>query len=293
MNPPLRFTIKPRSDSTVEPQPQPPPSAKQKRELKLRSMFVPAPGCVFVSFDLKQAESWCVAYLSNEPTMKHELATGDIHSLTASAVYHITPTEVKADKKRRYVGKQSNHMLAYRATSRRLVQAINKESDGLITVSNQEGDQIFKIWHSLYHIDGWWREIEDELARNGRTLVTPYGRVRTFFAPWGNELFKQATAHLPQSIVGDHNKGAAQPELGIEGGLKKVYEKFVLAGACSVVNEGHDSILTEVPTSLVGTVAPAIRAEMERPLVIKGEQFTIPVEVEIGERWGEMEEWRP
>ncbi len=275
----------PSSSSTVEPK-----SATQKRELKLRSMFVPSPGCVFVSFDLKQAESWCVAYFADEPTMKHELAHGDLHSLTASAIYRLPQPECKADKKRRYVGKQSNHMLGYRATARRLVQAINKESDGLVTVSNKEGADIFKTWHNLYHIEGWWQQIEDELSTNAHTLITPYGRIRVFFAAWGNELFKQATAHKPQSTVADHTDGAVQPELGIEGGIKKVYEVYVKAGACSMVNQSHDSILTEIPTSLVSSVTPGIKAFMERPLVIRSETFTIPVEVEWGERWGELEE---
>jgi hypothetical protein len=192
-------------------------------------------------------------------------------------------------KKRRYVGKQSNHMLGYRASARRLVQAINKESDGLVTLSNKEGADIYKTWHSLYNIQGWWARIEDELNSNARTLVTPYGRVRTFFAPWGNELFKQATAHLPQSTVGDHTNGAVQPQLGIEGGVKKVYEIYVKTGACVMVNQSHDSILTEIPTLLVSSVAPSIKACMERPLVIRGETFTIPVEVEWGERWGELD----
>lgn len=269
-----------------------PLTATAKRELKLRSMFVAPPGCVLVSWDLKQAESWCSAFFANEHTMKHELATGDIHSLTASAYFHEPQADVRKDKKKRYVGKQSNHMLTYRASSRRLVQTINKESDGLITVSNKDGVNIYNTWHSLYHIKQWWDEIEGDLAANNRTLVTPYGRIRTFFAAWGNELFKQATAHLPQSTVGDHTNGAVQPELGVEGGFKEVYKRYVKTGALVIINQSHDSILAETPVQLLNELAPAVKALMERPLVIRQETFTIPVEVEVGERWGELEEMR-
>lgn len=266
------------------------PSAAQKRELKLRSMFVAPPGHVLIGFDLKQAESWCSAYFANEQTMKSELATGDVHSLTASYYFKEPQAAMRKDKKKRYVGKQSNHMLTYRASARRLVQTINKESDGLVTVSNKEGVFYYNTWHGLYHFKQWWDEIEAELASNGHTLVTPYGRIRVFFEAWGLEMFKQATAHLPQSTVGDHMHGAVQPELGVEGGVKLVHEKYVKTGAVKIINQGHDSILIETPVQRSNEIIPAVKQCIERPLVIRGETFTIPVEVEIGERWGELEE---
>lgn len=270
-----------------------PLTATQKHELKLRSMFIAPPGYVLISWDLKQAESWVSAYFANELTMKEELRDGDIHALTASAIFREPKEIVKHDKKKRYIGKQSNHMLTYRASARRYVQAVNKESDGLVTLSNKEGTEHTQIWHGLYHFEQWWSEIESDLASNNRTLVTPYGRVRTFFAAWGLELFKQATAHLPQSTVADHTNGAIQLELGIKGGLREVYRVYVKTGALRIINQGHDSITGETPVHLMSEIAAGVKALMERPLIIKGEQFTIPVEVEVGERWGELEEWRP
>lgn len=260
------------------------------KEYKLRSMFVAPKDHVLVSWDLKQAESWCVAYFANEPTMKQELAHGDIHSHTAAAIYHEPKEAMRKDKKKRYVGKQSNHMLAYRASPYRLVQTINKESDGLVSVSNKEGFDIAEVWHGLYHLESWWSQIEVDLDLNGRTLVTPYGRIRTFFEAWGKELFKQATAHLAQSTAADHFNGAIHPELGIEGGWLAVYKRFVLPEIVRAVNQAHDSLLVECHKDRVGDVIEPITKLIGRPLVINGEQFTIPVECEMGERWGELEE---
>lgn len=260
------------------------------QEFKLRSMFVAPKDHVLLAWDLKQAESWCVAYFANEPTMKQELAHGDIHSHTAAAIYHEPKENMKKDKKKRYVGKQSNHMLAYRASPYRLVQTINKESDGLVTVSNKEGFEISDVWHSLYRLENWWSQIEYDLDQNGRTLITPYGRVRMFFEAWGKELFKQATAHLPQSTAADHMNGAVQPELNIRGGLIEIHRQFVAPKIVKIVNTAHDSCVVEVHKSLVGDVTEPITKLIHRPLIINGEQFTIPVEVEMGERWGEMEE---
>ena len=260
------------------------------KEYKLRSMFVAPKDHVLISWDLKQAESWCVAFFANEPTMKQELAHGDIHSHTAAAIYHELKELMRKDKKKRYVGKQSNHMLAYRASPYRLVQTINKESDGLVSISNKEGFEISDVWHGLYHLDNWWLQIEHDLDANGRTLVTPYGRVRTFFEAWGKELFKQATAHLAQSTAADHFNGAIHPDLGVVGGYAEVYKRFVVSGIIRAVNQAHDSLLVECPKSATSDVIEPVTKLIGRPLVINGEQFTIPVECEMGERWGEMEE---
>lgn len=263
------------------------------REYKLRSIFVAPKDHVLIGWDLKQAESWCVAYFANEPTMKDKLAHGDIHSYTASGVYKEPEELMKKDKKKRYVGKQSNHMLAYRASAYRLVQTINKESDGAVTISNKEGFEIYNVWHSLYHLENWWAQIEADLDIHGRTLTTPYGRIRTFFESWGKELFKQATAHLAQSTAADHFNGAVHPDLGIPGGYTEVYERFVVPGHVRAVNHAHDSLLVECHRSAVSAAVGPITALIGRPMVINQEQFTIPVEVEIGERWNEdMEEYK-
>jgi len=252
-------------------------------------MFVAPKDHVLISWDLKQAESWCVAYFANEPTMKQELAHGDIHSHTAAAIYHEPKEDMKKDKKKRYVGKQSNHMLAYRASPYRLVQTINKESDGLVSVSNKEGFDIANVWHSLYHLENWWAQIDYDLDANGRTLVTPYGRVRTFFEAWGKELSKQATAHLAQSTAADHFTGAIHPDLGLVAGLIEVHKQFVETGALRLVNTAHDSAVAECHKSHTGDVIEPVTKLIGRPLIINQEQFTIPVECEMGERWGELE----
>lgn len=250
---------------------------------------------LLVNFDLAQAETWIVAYLANETTMKHVLATGDIHRETAQkALFKYTDeawetcdkTQIKT---MRYTGKRYNHASAYRMGPQRAAEVINKDSDKppYVTVTIGESKEHYTNWHDYYHIKGWWDEIEFQLNQN-RTLRTPYGYVRYFFAPWGNELFKEATAFVPQSTVAEHLNGAVQDELGIEGGLISIYEKFVEAGTFSIINQSHDSIMCMMHKDDVLDLCPQVHQLLLRPLVINGEQFTIPVDCEIGERWGEL-----
>lgn len=256
-------------------------------------MVVARPGKYLVSFDLAQAETWLVAYLANEPTMKEVLMFGDIHRETGqNALFKIPDSEWEALPKdemkvMRYVGKRYNHATAYRMGPARACEVINKDSDKppFVTVTHAESKKFYEAWHDHYNIKGWWDEIEYQLGQT-HTLRTPYGRIRYFFAQWGNELFKEATAYVPQSTVADHLNGAVQDELGIEGGFLKVDEKFVLPGHIKIINQAHDSILFEVNKQDASDILPQIHQLILRPLIVKDQQFTIPVDCEVGERWG-------
>lgn len=255
------------------------------------------PDHYLVNFDLAQAESWIVAYLANEPTMKHVLATGDFHRETGQRALFKESDEVweassKQERKtKRYVGKRYNHATAYRMGPHRACEVINKDSDKppFVTVTHAESKVFYKSWHDYYHIQGWWDEIEYQLNQT-RTLRTPYGRIRYFFAPWGNELFKEATAFVPQSTVADHMNGAIQPGVNGPGGVIEVYNQFVKTGQIKIVNQSHDSILCEIPISQALTICEEIVTLLLRPIEINDEQFTIPVDCEIGFRWGELKE---
>src|SRR5207245_1608829 len=106
-------------------------------KISMRSMMIAPKEKVLLEFDLSQAESWVVAYLANEPNMKHSLLHGDIHSDTACVVFDITKETFDAvklaDKPKydtmRYVGKQQNHAKAYREGYRRAAEIINRQSD--------------------------------------------------------------------------------------------------------------------------------------------------------------------
>jgi DNA polymerase I len=255
----------------------------------MRSMYVAPKGHKLVQWDLSQAETWIVAYLADEPSMKESLHHGDIHTDTAAlAIYHIEKSEVS--KVQRYLGKKGNHSLSYGSTHYRLAQSINAESDNppFVTVSISEAKDIYSAWHSFYRIKDWWQGIQEELQYD-RTLTTPYGRTLTFFEAWGEELFKAAYAFKPQSTVADHLNGRVQEELGIRGGLVEVHRQFVEQGIFSICNQSHDSFIAIVPDDKVSDIIPVVTSLIKRPIVIGGDEFTIPVDCEIGERWGELE----
>lgn len=268
-------------------------------------MVVAPPGYKLVAIDLSQAETWVVAHLAHEAKMKYELLHGDIHSATARAIYHIPEFDDKGVRvqkghplmldSQRYIGKKSNHANSYRQGPYMYVIAVNKESDQppYVTLTNAEGKEHHRIWHETYNVKNWWLEIDEQLKYN-HFLVTPYGRKREFYGPLGEETSKEATAFIPQSTIADHMFGRVQKELGIEGGLLGVYANVIKRsnGKIRITNTSHDSAILEVPCDQVEDTIPLLVKEIKRPLVINGECFTIPCDVEVGKHWGELEKYK-
>jgi DNA polymerase I-like protein with 3'-5' exonuclease and polymerase domains len=129
-------------------------------------------------------------------------------------------------------------------------------------------------------------EIEGMLSK-GRTITTIYGRKRTFYGRWGDEIFKEATAFIPQSTVADHVYGAIQKELGIKGGLIEIH-KWCKRNDSLLIQTAHDSVVLDIPPNRVNDIAPDVIRLFRRPMVINGHEFTIPVDVKHGDRWGEL-----
>jgi len=252
-------------------------------------MIVAPKGYELLGMDYKQIETWFVAYYANEWGMKDALNNGDIHSRTAAFLFDSTEEEMSKDKVKRYIGKQLNHSLSYRMGFIELVRNVNKQ--GTITISNPQGKQYYTQWHNLYSIKPWWTEIEGMLS-NDRTLVNCYGRPRTFFQFWGEALFKEATAHIPQSSAADHCMGMPHPELGIQGGILGIFHRYKNIPEVRLVGSAHDSILMEVPKGIFQEVAEEVYGLMHRPCVVNGETFTVPLDIERGEVWGEIEEFK-
>lgn len=266
------------------------------KKLPIRSIICAPKDYYLISADLSQAETWVVAYLANEQKIKDALANGkkslgtDIHSVTAIWFYNI-PEGVLPSDQQRYVGKKGNHQCSYRGGPYKLAESINKESDKppFVTVSVAEAKQLHQRWLELFgKVQLWWFDIEEKIRRD-RTLVTCYRRQHKFYGMINDSLFKEATAFEPQSTIADHMLGAVQPELGIKGGLKGIYNNIVSPskGEIRLTNTAHDSAILEVPKSIYREVAERVIKELKRPMMIKGEEFTVPVDIEYGEHWNE------
>lgn len=284
---------------------------------KLRSYIVAPKGYVLLQADFSQAETWIVAHLAEDDNMKKALMYGDIHTETAgSAIFFPNANhshgwiKFKDGSKNRscevcgaivtdvmrYTGKKVGHGTNYGMGGEKQAESINKESDQppFLTVSVADTKRYRTAYLSYYGgvEQNFWAGVKLSLSKN-RTLVNTYGRVRQFNKNWGEELFKEGYAHEPQSTVADHANGMVHPLLGIPGGFLGVYKDIIKKKQdIKMVNQAHDSCILEMPYNLLSDVAPQVKLLLQRPLVIHGEEFTIPVDLEYGECWGELSSYK-
>ena len=266
---------------------------------ELRRMFIADKGKELAEFDLNRGESWVYSHLANEPEMMRIHREGeDFHTITACAISSAFGKQITTKEwpefeeldgegayKLRFLGKKTNHARAYRMGDFRAMEVVNSESDDTgITIIMREAKLAGELWIPRYpFINSWWSGIEHQLNVD-RTLTTPYGRVRQFFCRWGESLFKEATAYVPQSTSVDY----------INGGMLRFYDDMVLPGkwGAELLHQNHDSILIQYDEGARSKVLPAVIDLLESTVVVNGHDISIPVEAQYGQSWGTMTEWK-
>lgn len=266
---------------------------------KMRVMFIADDGKEIAEFDLNRGESWIYSHLANEPTMMAIHTEGrDFHVETACVIADVISESITVEGwpelertspdrayKLRYIGKKVNHASAYRMGPYRLTQVVNADADETgVTFTQAQAKRANEAWLAEYpYITSWWNDIEDQLGKNARKLVTPYGRVREFHDRWGESLFKDATAHVPQSTSVDY----------LNGGMLRVFNntKFNESVGLELLHQNHDSILVQYDTDKRDEVVPEVIKLIESDLVIGKHVIQIPVEASCGPSWGDLTEY--
>lgn len=224
-------------------------------------------GYVMYSIDLSQAENRIVAYIAPEPAMIMAFENKvDIHKQTASLIYSKPIEEIDYDE--RQWGKRSNHGLNY---------GLGYKSFSLIhRIQESFGRWVVEAYHRAYPgVRQWHGNTKRELS-NTRTLANLFGRHRHFYDRWGEDLFKDAYAYVPQSTVAEMiNRRAI---------LYSYYSPHMYP--VELLNNMHDGLWFQIslrtPLEEHERVLRALRASLEAPLKYKGYEFSIPLEAKAG-----------
>lgn len=254
---------------------------------EIRETYITDEGYVFLEADLSQAEARIVANLSGDENLLKLFDTADIHSTTASWIFK-RPIS-KKDPGERFIGKESRHGGNYDMKKHRFMITVNTdarkfnildpETGRVLKISERRADEILSIFHNMSpRIRGsFHKEIIQALKDSPtRTLQNPFGRQRQFLARWGQKLFQEAYAFIPQSTVRDHM-------IKVMIHLRKEYPDV------RICLESHDSILALVKHDQVDGYASAVKEIMEQPIdfsrcSLPRKPLIIPAEVMIGEK---------
>lgn len=250
--------------------------------VEAREFLIPDEGYCIVETDMSQAEARIVARFANDERMLKLFADkADIHSLTSTWIFGIPINQIT--KELRFIGKTTRHAGHYDMREKRLAEIVNTDAKkyGInISISQYKGKIILQKFHSYSpNIRGvFHQEIQRALKDNNRVLVNPFGRYRQFFDRWGEGLFKEAYAQLPQSTVPDALRRA-----GIRAKLRFKKEGI----DARFVVEAHDALVGIVRESDVEAYTQILHQEIEVPIdfsrcTIKREPIIIPAETKVG-----------
>lgn len=248
-------------------------------------------GYLLYNIDLGQAENRIVAYIAPEPRMQEAFETGrDVHSLTAALISGVSYDDVRAqykafesgekkgncaplgagDKPWRYWGKQSNHSLNYNIGPNEFAEHL--ESD--VKTAKFLKARYMEVYPGVGNYHRW---VQDAM-NNGKRLTNVFGRIRDFYEPWGDSLFKEAYAQIPQSTVA---------HIINEWGIIPIYENQELFRPVELLNQVHDSIVLQISYEKYSfyehaACILAIKSSLERELRWRTAKWTIPADVKIG-----------
>jgi DNA polymerase-1 len=250
----------------------------------LRRMYIPDPGKVLIEPDLSQAEARAVALLAEDEVAfammnkkifkknKHGVKD-DIHTWTTQLVTGASFESITDEM--RQIGKKTRHAGNYGMGKRRLSL--------LAQISEWKAGQCLDRFHAenpkIQEV--FWEGIKQALQDNASILVTPHGRRRMFFDRWGEDLFKEAYAFIPQATVSDHLKFAAM----------RIEKR---APWIEILGEFHDSFLAQIPETKIQEAYSIIKEELEIPInfsncsISRGD-LVIPCEMKVGyKNWEKM-----
>lgn len=248
---------------------------------ELLRYLVPDDGYVAYNVDLSQAENRIVAYVGRIERMIQAFENEeDVHRLTAGLIFNKPPSEVSAEDgscplgdgshSERFYGKKSNHSLNYDLGYKKFAL--------ILEIPEREAKWLVERYHAIYPEvrNNYHAYIRAQLSKN-RTVVNLMGRKRLFLDRWGDALFKDAYAQIPQSTVAD---------IINERGLTFMYEIPEVVLVMQVHDAVAFQISLEVPWHRHAEILLAIKRSLEVPLQIHGTEFVIPADFEMSTNFG-------
>lgn len=236
-------------------------------------------GYIGYNVDLSQAENRIVGYLGPDLEMIDAFEHGiDIHSKTASAIFQLPVDDVvRMDKEEIFAeigggtrthrdwGKVSNHGLNYDFGYRAF--ALHLE------IPEKDAKFLVEQYHRIYPGVRKYHAIVREQLKANRTLTNLFGRKYRFTDRWGDALFKDAYAFIPQSTVADKIN---------RHGLAEMYYNRDEFAPVEILLTVHDSIVFQIPINVGwdehARILMALKTSLEQEIEWRGRSFSIPAD---------------
>lgn len=253
-------------------------TAKLDPLYRVRDIVQAPEGYTFVCGDYKNAEAILVGAYSKDWAYVEKILSGaDTHKEHAQHFYGIT----EISPLQRDIAKTITYASFYYAMIPTLQQHLNKEADKTgIYFTQAEVRRLWMILMSLHPLEKWWRDVEDELRKNGGWLRNCLGYRRVFHDTDEHGRLKDGLSFYPQSTVAWLMNRA----------LPLIRNDVVRTGLARLRMQVHDELVFMAKPEMVPRLLQVATPHLEHHFQIHGRDLYIPVEWKIGTSWGQMKE---
>ncbi|MDE6714224.1 MAG: DNA polymerase I [Lachnospiraceae bacterium] len=234
---------------------------------KIRKVFIPKEGCVFVDADYSQIELRILASLAeDEELIAAYRENQDIHRSTASKVFHV-PFEEVTDLQRRNA-KAVNFGIVYGISSFGLSQDLS--------ISKKEAQQYIEDYFAMYPAVHAYLESAKEHAKKTGYSVTAFGRRRPIPELKNSNFMQRSFGE--RVAMNAPIQGTAADVIKIA--MIKVYDRLLKEGLeARMILQIHDELLIEAPEKEKEMVMAILEEEMSGAA-------DFPVKLEVDAHWG-------
>lgn len=243
------------------------------KDKAIRDLFIADPGFVMISVDYKQIENMLVAWFAKDPGLMHIFRQGgDSHKDTAALIFNkdikdVTDTE-------RTLAKRINHAYNYGLGPKTLSDVLQAEG---FSITQTECKRLLHTMTKCRGNINRWKEITRNKLKTTKELENPFGRQSLFTDRYGDALFRQAYAFLPQSTAADILNRA-------------MLELYNTCGEwIDILLQVHDELVIQVKVEDKAKAIKAIKKIFEKQILIEGSPLTVPIKITTGQRWGSLE----
>lgn len=237
---------------------------------RLRDIFVPAKGCVFVDADYSQIELRILASMSgDEKLIESYRQSMDIHAATAANVFHVPLNEVTKQQRRN--AKAVNFGVVYG------ISAFGLSED--LTISRKEAQEYINNYFASFPKVKSFLDENVKLARKQGFVKTMFGRIRP--------IPEIRSSNFMQRSFGDR-VAMNSPIQGTAADIMKIAmiavdEALKKSGLdARIVLQVHDELLVEVKEDDAQVVQSIVEECMKNAAKLA---VTLEVSAHIGKTW--------
>ena len=237
---------------------------------EIRKMFVPREGCVLVDADYSQIELRVLAHIADDTVMQDAFKSGlDVHTVTASQVFHVPFEEVTALQRRN--AKAVNFGIVYGISEFSLAEDLG--------VGRYEAKDYIESY--LDHYRGVRRYMKQVVvdARDTGYTQTIYGRRRSIPELTSQNFNIRSGAEriaLNTPIQGTAADLIKLAMIRVDAALRRDFPQAKL------ILQVHDELIVECPEELAAEVAALVSREMEQ---VASLNVPLTAEAKWGKSW--------